>query len=134
MTIIRQINAELAIAGQPSLEELQQWAQSGYRSIVNLRSPDEIGFLGDQQQKAELLGLQYLNLPTQLKAINPDFVLQAIPQIAALPTPVLLHCDSGTRSSIIALIKIAVKQGINPEQAIQKAQELGLLPASKEYQ
>jgi protein tyrosine phosphatase (PTP) superfamily phosphohydrolase (DUF442 family) len=30
MTIIRKITAELAIAGQPSLEDLQQLAQAGY--------------------------------------------------------------------------------------------------------
>jgi protein tyrosine phosphatase (PTP) superfamily phosphohydrolase (DUF442 family) len=97
---------------------------------VNLRSPDKIGFLTEQQQKAERLGLQYLNIPTQLKAINPDFVLWAIPQIAALPTPVLLHCDSGSRSSIMALIQIAIKQGSKAEQALQKVSDLGLLPAS----
>jgi uncharacterized protein (TIGR01244 family) len=132
MTIIRKITEELAIAGQPSLEDLQQLVQAGYRSIVNLRSPDEIGCLTEQQQKAELLGLQYLNLPTQLEALNSDFVLWAIPQIADLPTPVLLHCDSGTRSSIMALIQIAIKQGLRAEQAIQKAYDLGLLPASSE--
>jgi uncharacterized protein (TIGR01244 family) len=126
---VRQINQDLAIAGQPSLEEIQQLAAAGYRSIVNLRSPDEIGFLTHEQQKVERLGLQYLNIPIQLSAINPEFALGVVQKIAVMPSPVLLHCDSGTRSSIIALIQIALKQGIGAEQTLQNAANLGLLPA-----
>ncbi len=127
MVKVRQITQELAIAGQPTLEEIQQLAQVGYRSIVNLRSPDEIGFLIHEQQKVEQLGLRYLNAPIQLTAINSDFALCVIQQIAVMPRPMLLHCDSGTRSSIVALLQIAVKQGIRAEQAIQNAASLGLL-------
>jgi len=58
METIRKINDELTIAGQVTLEQLEQVAQEGFKS-VNLRSPDEEGFLSNEQQQAEALGLYY---------------------------------------------------------------------------
>jgi len=47
---IRKINDELTIAGQVTPEQLQQVAQEGFKSVLNLRSPDEEGFLSNEQQ------------------------------------------------------------------------------------
>jgi len=41
---VRQITNKLAIAGQPSFNEFKQLAEAGYRSVANLRSPNETGF------------------------------------------------------------------------------------------
>ena len=52
----------LSAAGQPTPEELKQAAQEGFKSVLNLRSPDEPGFLSDEQQQAQAAGLQYANI------------------------------------------------------------------------
>lgn len=127
MARVRKITDDLAIAGQLTLEEFQQLAEEGYRSVVNLRSPDETGFLKGEQQILEQLSVFYLSYPTTLADIHPDFIRTLIQQIAKLPQPILLHCDSGTRSAILALLYIAMKQGMKAEQAFQKVTELGLL-------
>lgn len=127
MARVRKITDDLAIAGQLTPEEFQQLGEEGYRSIVNLRSPDETGFLFSEQSILEQLGIHYCNHPITLGDIHPDFIRTFIQQIAQLPQPVLLHCDSGTRSAVLALLYIAMKQGMKAEQAFQKATELGLL-------
>ncbi|MEH1778913.1 MAG: sulfur transferase domain-containing protein [Nostoc sp.] len=70
MNIIRKINDELAIAGQITLDQLQQIGDEGYRSVVNLRLSDETGFLVNEQEKTELLGLYYVNFPTRPEDIT----------------------------------------------------------------
>ncbi|MDZ8088598.1 MAG: sulfur transferase domain-containing protein [Nostoc sp. DedQUE12b] len=70
MNIIREINDELAITGQIKLDQLQQIANEGYKSVLNLRLPDETGLLANEQEKTELLGLYYLNFPTKSEYIN----------------------------------------------------------------
>ncbi|MEH1788265.1 MAG: sulfur transferase domain-containing protein [Nostoc sp.] len=70
MNIIRKINDELAIAGQITLDQLQQIGDEGYRSVVNLRLSDETGFLVNKQEKTELLGLYYVNFPTSRLSEN----------------------------------------------------------------
>ncbi len=127
MARVRKITDDLAIAGQLTLEEFQQLVEEGYRSVVNLRSPDETGFLRGERQILEEFGICYLSHPTTLADIHPDFIRTLIQQIAKLPQPILLHCDSGTRSAILALFYIAMKQGMKAEQAFEKVTELGLL-------
>jgi uncharacterized protein (TIGR01244 family) len=126
MDTVRQITTELAIAGQITLDEIQQLAEAGYRSVVNLRSPHEIGFLDAEQQKIECLGLSYINASIS-KDLNLDDMLFVIQKLNALPKPMLVHCDSGIRSSVIVLMQLAISQGIRAEDAFQRVVELGLL-------
>lgn len=127
MDTVRKINEELAISGQPTPDRLLQLVAEGYRSVVNLQAPNEVGFWNDEQQKIEQLGLRYANLPIQVDSLNPERILWLIQQISELPKPLLVHCDSGIRSSIIAVMQIAIKQGIKAEDAFQKVTQLGLL-------
>lgn len=127
MDTIRKITSELAIAGQPTLDELQHVAEEGYRSVMNLRSSEEIGFLNDEKQKIEYLGLHYVNSPIQIKNLNLDHLLPVIRQLDVLPKPTLVHCDNGIRASIIVLIQVTVGQGIKAEDALQRVIKLGLL-------
>jgi uncharacterized protein (TIGR01244 family) len=126
MNTVRKITNELAIAGQPTLNELQQLVEE-YRSVVNLRSPEELGFWNDEQHKIEQLGLRYANCPIQVSTLNPDSIFRLIQQISELPRPMLVHCDNGIRASVVVLMQIATKQGMRTEDAFQKVTTLGLL-------
>ncbi|MDZ8054378.1 MAG: beta-lactamase hydrolase domain-containing protein [Aulosira sp. ZfuVER01] len=127
MDTIKKINDELAIAGQIAPEELKQLAQQGYKSVLNLRSPDEQGFQDSEQLYTQLLGLHYANLPTKLTEINPQIALQVFHKIAELPKPTLIHCDSAVRAIAMVLMYIATKQGMSLEDAFKQAENLGLL-------
>lgn len=127
MNMVRKITNDLAIAGQPAPDKLPQLVEEGYRSVVNLRSPDEAGFWNDEQIQIEQLGLCYVNYPIQSSHLTPEAALRLIQQISDLPKPMLVHCDTGIRSSVIALIQVAMKQGMRTEDAFQKVTKLGLL-------
>ncbi len=125
--MLRKITNELAIAGQLTLDELPQLVQEGYRSVVNLRSSNEPGFLVDEQQQIECLGLGYANLPIQIENLNLDNVMPIIQHLVRSPKPILVHCESGMCAAIIVLLKIAIEQGIKAEDALQNVTKLGLL-------
>ena len=127
MHTIKKINNELTIAGQIALEELKELAQQGYKSVLNLRSPDEQGFQDGEQLYTQLLGLHYANLPTKITEINPQIVLQVLQKIAEMPKPTLIHCDSAVRAIAMVLMYIATKQGISLQEAFKQAENLGLL-------
>ena len=127
MNIIREINDELAIAGQIKLDQLQQIANGGYKSVLNLRLPDETGLLANEQEKTELLGLYYVNFPTKSEDINHQGMLQIYQVINKLPKPTLIHCDNSIRSAAIVFLYIALKQGISFEKALQKIINIGLI-------
>lgn len=126
MNTIRKINDDLAIAGQLTSEQLQQIVQDGFKSVLNLRSPDEAGFLNNEQQQVEALGLYYINVPVKVEAINDQVADQVLKQIDELAKPILIHCNNAMRSAALALMHIATHQGVSLSQAFKQAEQLGL--------
>jgi uncharacterized protein (TIGR01244 family) len=126
MANIQKVSDDLSIAGQISPEELQQAANDGFKSVLNLRFPDEAGFLTDEQQQAKAAGLEYANIPVKPSEVNPELTQKAVQEIENLPKPILVHCAGGARAGGIALIADAINQGFTYEQIVQKAQEIGL--------
>lgn len=127
MDTVRKINNELAIAGQITSDQIQQITEDGYKSVLNLRSPDEKGLLDNEKSQLEFLGLCYINLPIKFEEINHQTTLQVLQTINEIPKPILIHCDNSIRSSVIALLYIATKQGITFEKALELSSNLGLL-------
>ncbi|WP_066381732.1 MULTISPECIES: beta-lactamase hydrolase domain-containing protein [unclassified Anabaena] len=127
MDIIRKINNELAITGQITPEQFSQIIADGYKSVLNLRSPDESNLLDDEKDKLELLGFFYINFPTKVEDINHQTTLEVLKIIHELPKPALIHCDNAIRSAVIAMLYIATKQGITFDKAIELTANLGLI-------
>ena len=94
--------------------------------MLNLRSPDEEGFLSNEQQEAEALGLYYVNIPVKFEAINDEIAARVLMQTNKLPKPTLVHCDSAMRAAAIVLMHIATRQGATLRQAFKQAEQLGL--------
>jgi uncharacterized protein (TIGR01244 family) len=122
MEYFQRIDEDCAIARQPTPEQIQQLPQEGFKSVLNLRSSDELGALGDEQQRIEALGLTYTNVPVPLDRLNSTLAEQVLSTIQTLPKPVLIYCASARRASAIALMEIARRQALTPEQTL----ELGL--------
>ena len=121
------INDELTITTeQVTPEQLHQAAQTGFKSVLNLRSPEETGFLTDEADRAQEAGLQYAHLPVNPTAIDETLVCRVVQQIADLPKPALLHCASGMRAGLMASLYVAYQQDLNVEQMLKMAQNLGL--------
>lgn len=126
MTAAKKVSDELSVTGQVTSEQLQQAAQEGCKSVLNLRSPDELGFLSDERQQAEALGLQYANIPLWHSKANQELTKVAIHELNNLPKPVLIHCAAGARAGAIALIATAIQAGLTYEEITAKAGELGI--------
>jgi uncharacterized protein (TIGR01244 family) len=125
MENVKKINNELAVAGQVTLEQLQQAVSEGYKSVLNLRSPDEQGFISDEQQQAQALGLHYINIPVKPNEISDELTTEVLEQIDRLPKPALIHCASAMRAGVMAFMNVATRQGMTPEQVFEKAAEAG---------
>lgn len=122
----KKVSDDLSIAGQVTPEDLQQAAQAGFKSVLNLRSPDETGFLSDEQQQAQAAGLEYANIPLRPTEPNQELAQAAIEEIENLPKPILIHCAGGARAGGIALIATAIDEGLSQEEITQKAKEVGI--------
>ncbi|HEY9627039.1 MAG TPA: sulfur transferase domain-containing protein [Coleofasciculaceae cyanobacterium] len=122
----KRLNHDLSFAGQLTSEQLQQAAEEGFKSVLNLRSPDESGVLSDEATQAAAVGLDYANIALSNLNPDPEQVAKALWEVENLPKPLLLHCGAGLRAGGIALIAHAIEAGLTLEQLTAKAQELGI--------
>lgn len=120
-----QVNEYITTTGQVIPEQLKQAVQEGFKSILNLRSPDELGFLPDEAQVAESLGLHYVNFPFKLEALDEALITQILTVLDQIPKPAVIHCAASIRSTAIALLSVALQEGLTPEQTITRAKDLG---------
>ncbi|QLE54347.1 beta-lactamase hydrolase domain-containing protein [Nostoc sp. TCL26-01] len=119
------INENLTTTGQVIPRQLEQAIQEGFKSVLNLRSPDELGFSLDEEKVAQALGLHYMNVPLKLEALNEELITSILATLEHLPKPAVIHCAAGMRSTGIALLSVAIKEGLTPEQTLAKARSLG---------
>lgn len=126
MENVKQINDQLSVAmGQVTPEELQQAAQEGFKAVLNLRSPEEDGFMSDEQQQAEKAGLNYVNVPVKPDGMSDELADQVLQEIDQLPKPALIHCKSGMRSGAMALMYLAIQQGMTADEAMAMGNQNG---------
>ncbi|WP_442949717.1 beta-lactamase hydrolase domain-containing protein [Nostoc sp.] len=122
-----QINENLTTTGQVIPKQLEQAIQEGFKSVLNLRSPDELGFSQDEEKVAQALGLYYTNVPMKidLKNLNEDLITKILTILEQIPKPAVVHCAAGMRSTGIALLSIAIQEGLTPEETLVRARNLG---------
>lgn len=124
---IRVITDDLAIAGQLALPQLMELVSQGFHAVLNLRSPEETGFLPEESDKASHLGLTYAHHPLPLGQLDPKQAEQIFAEINRLPKPLLMHCDNAVRSAAIALMYLSTRQGATLDAAWQQVHQVGLL-------
>lgn len=99
---IRQLSADVCVAGQLEPAAMAWAAQAGFRSVINNRPDYEGG--PDQPTSAAMLaaaqaaGLSYAFLPVQGGYQSPEEIARFAELMAALPKPILAFCRSGARS------------------------------------
>ncbi|MEG3435992.1 sulfur transferase domain-containing protein [Pannus brasiliensis CCIBt3594] len=132
------MNDEISVATvQPAPEDLQEAVRENYKSLLNLRSPEEEGALKDESERAESAGLEYLNIPVRPDSLNEAQADRILEEIDRMPKPLLIHCKSGLRSGAMALMYIATREGISAETAMDRGRKMGFdcdsSPRMKEF-
>ena len=112
----------------PTFERIATLAREGVRSVVNLRQAGETGELPPDEEGHVVRGqgMAYLHLPVDPDGIRLEDVERFDRQVATLPGPVVVHCASGRRASLLALAHVARKRGWTADEALLKAEALGL--------
>ena len=127
---MKKLTENLYVMPQLSNNDFAEIAESGVKTIINNRPDDEeTGQLNhlDAKSLAESHGMSYHYLPMENGKPLPDNLVADFKSLLATSEqPVLAHCRSGMRSTILwALGKIGDKD-ISVEQAISMANDAGI--------
>jgi uncharacterized protein (TIGR01244 family) len=115
-------------AGQPNEDALKQFADFGVKTVINLRTDQELAGLGfDEKAVVEEAGMKYIHAPMS-REIPDASTLQKI--MIALDTagdaPVLLHCSTSMRVGTIWSIYAGRQGNLTVDEAIAEGKDAGM--------
>jgi uncharacterized protein (TIGR01244 family) len=125
---IRLTQTLLVGTDQPSEADLQGFAAEGIKSVVDLRrdgEPNQALPPAAESQAARRFGLAYKHIPIATDWIDEDALDRVHSELARLPQPTYIHCASGKRSGLLALVHRAIDEGLTGEAMMARADELG---------
>ena len=121
----------IAAAGQPSPEVLAKLGSMGFKTVLNLRQPEE-GGPANERELVEGQGLRYVSVPMTAATFSLADVL-AVEKVLNDPAagPVLFHCASanrvgGTWAAVLA------RRGQSLDDALARGREAGLRAGAME--
>lgn len=123
---------KLLISAQPTEETLDWLAAEGVKTVINLRTSRENRNNNFEERKhAEDLGLNFVHIPM---GGEDDYTPEQVRQFARAfreaesKGDVLVHCSSGGRARLIWMAYLIEELGLEPKEAIVRANKLGGRP------
>ena len=114
--------------GQPTEEQIEAAARTGFRTVINLRTDREEGFEWEREA-LERRGMRYLHIPIAgaggLTRDNVEAIGRALSD-ALEAGPTLFHCGSGNRIGAVLALRRAWIEGAAPDKALAYGQAGGL--------
>lgn len=123
---------KLLISAQPTEDTLDWLAAKGVKTVINLRTNRENRNNGfDELEHARELGMNFVHIPM---GGEDDYTPEQVRQFAKAfreaeaRGDVLVHCSSGGRARLIWMAYLIEELGLEPEEAIARANKLGGRP------
>ena len=118
----------VSAAGKLDRADIEALADAGVRTIVNNRPDGEDpGQLAAEEARllAEARGIAYHHVPITAASLTRDDVDAVEAVLARAERPIVLHCRSGTRSTLLwALVRL--REGAEPSSLVAEAARYGI--------
>ncbi len=118
----------LSAAGKLDRNDIEALAQDGVRTIVNNRPDDEDpGQLSATEARriAEAQGIAYHHIPITAASLSRADVDAFAAVLAAAEQPIVAHCRSGTRSTLLWALS-RMREGADPFGLVAEAARHGI--------
>lgn len=128
------LDGRVYIGGQPGEKSLASLAALHVTTVVNLRTPHEMGDRAqvpfDETAEAARLGMEYVAIPiggTEFP-YSPEAVERLAQVLERRPGPILLHCRSGVRASYLWTAYLVRYGEIGLEAAVARGRAMAIGP------
>jgi uncharacterized protein (TIGR01244 family) len=115
----------LLVGGQPTPAQFEQAHELGYKTVINLRRPEEEGNTEPEQVRG--LGMAYLEIPIAGSGDMTEDKARALAEaLESAESPVMVHCASGNRVGGLFAMKAYYIDGMSPEEALVVGKAAGM--------
>ncbi|MCK5041293.1 MAG: TIGR01244 family phosphatase [Sphingomonadales bacterium] len=104
MTNIAQITDNYSVAPQLTAADFATIAEAGYKTVINFRpDAEKPGYMSasEAQKLAEEKGLAYYHIPVPMNGLTAEHIKGLKDIIAQTNDPILAHCGTGKRASVV---------------------------------
>jgi sulfide:quinone oxidoreductase len=125
---IRPLVNGIAVAPQMALDDFAAIQAAGYRTIINNRPDGEDPgqpTAADAAERARALGLVYIHQPVTTATLGREAADAFAAVVAAATGPVLAHCRSGTRCTILWALAEAKAGALPIDEILQISRSAG---------
>ena len=120
-----QLTPDIGTSGQPSEEDLQQLKQLGYRTVLNLRRPEE--GIQEEGEKVEAAGMRYIHIPIDGYNLQENQITHFSEAVTDTGNyPLLIHCGSGNRVGGLLFLHRVLQENRDQQTALEEARRIGL--------
>ena len=125
---LAELAPDLCAAGKLDRSDIEALAQAGVRTIINNRpdgeDPGQLA-AAEARSVAEAHGIAYHHIPVTAASLSRADVDAFAVVLATAPTPLVAHCRSGTRSTLLwALARM--REGSDPAALVAQAARHGI--------
>lgn len=115
----------LLTGGQPTPAQLERAHEDGYKTVINLRQPEEKDNTDPEQVRG--LGMAYIEIPIAGSADMTEDKARALAEaLDKAESPVMVHCASGNRVGGLFAMKAYYIDGMSPEEALAVGKAAGM--------
>ena len=127
---MKHLHKHLYVSGQITVDQFGQFAEAGIKTIINNRPDNEEAGQLSQQEASKLAnqhGIDYVFLPMHNGQPMPDNLVSDFKQVIDRnDDPVLAHCRSGMRSSMIWALGQIADGSLSVDEVIEAAGNAGI--------
>jgi uncharacterized protein (TIGR01244 family) len=113
-----QITETLGTAGHPTTTQIQDIADAGYQTLINLAPSDVSQAIPNQGELVEAAGMKYIQIPVAWKEPTLedwDAFVKAMDENK--DKKVFVHCQANMRVSAFVMLYRHIKLGVDLEEA-----------------
>jgi uncharacterized protein (TIGR01244 family) len=128
---LAKVGDDMFISGQPTEQGLRELAAQGVTTVVNLRTPPEMGRIGfDEEALVKQLGMKYVYLPmrgNEEYPYSPARVKSFADAMSESKGKVLLHCTIAWRASHMWAAYLIQYRDVPVARALDDARKINLM-------
>lgn len=120
----QKINKQITIGGRPSPEEIEDLKARGFKTVINLLTPEEEGH-AHEEREVEDRGLTYAAVPVSPELLDDMAVARFSQAVDSSDGPVAVHCKAGGRAGIMTLLHLGVSNGWTVARTLEEGEKIG---------
>ena len=128
----QKITDKISIGGALRDGDAQDLENRGFKTVVNLMTPDE--FNDGEEELVKGAGMTYAPIPVSPATLDDITVARFLQAIESSDGPVAVHCKSGGRAGLMALLALGIEHGWSLDMIYKEGEKMGIkIPKDSPY-